>query len=58
MTDNKAAIEALEMCVSCLCSLRKNYAEDLGLWKDVDKAIKDGNAALHNLPLLEREYLK
>lgn len=31
--------DSLDFAISCLCSLRKNYAEDLGIWDDVDKAI-------------------
>jgi hypothetical protein len=29
----------VDFAVSCLCSLRKNYADGLGIWDDVDKAI-------------------
>ena len=37
--ENKRLREALDFAVSCLCSLRKNYADGLGIWDDVDKAI-------------------
>lgn len=38
--------KALEYAVSCLCSLRKNYAEENGLWEDVDRAINEANELL------------
>ena len=37
--ENKRLRSDVDFAVSCLCSLRKNYAEDLGIWDDVDKAI-------------------
>ena len=43
----KAALRSsLELSVSCLCSLRKNYEDKWPIWKDVNIAIKEGNAAL------------
>jgi hypothetical protein len=38
--------EALENSVSALCSLRKSYEEELGIWEDVSRFIREGNAAL------------
>ncbi len=37
---------ALANAVSALCSVRKNYEEDLPIWKDVSKCITEGNAVL------------
>lgn len=42
----QALYDAVQMQTSILCSLRKNYEEDSGLWSDVDEWIKKGNDAL------------
>ena len=45
-------VEALGNSVSALCSLRKNYGEELPLWHDVSRFIREGNAALSEVSAL------
>jgi hypothetical protein len=46
IAENARLREELARTISCLCSVRKNYEEENGLWVDVSDAIVLGSEAL------------